>query len=85
VPRIAERDIAIAFDRYEGLWKVWLEDDREEHLAPDLREALAEAVDRDPDEPWLVALADQVEDELRHRRYRDGHRQAEAEIHHQAG
>jgi hypothetical protein len=58
--------IAIAYSERDALWQVRLGDEIEEHLDDDLRGALAETTEADPDEPWIVDLAGSIEHDLNH-------------------
>jgi hypothetical protein len=60
----ADRSLTIDYSDHDAFWQVIVEDDPNEHLARDLREALAEATALDVDEPWVVVVADAIEDDL---------------------
>lgn len=60
-----DRMIAIAYDAHGGLWQIRFDGEREPYLDDDLCAALAQATETDPDEPWLVDLADEIERDLR--------------------
>lgn len=70
-----DRAISVSYSDDDGVWQVTLEDEIAECLDADLRGAIAEATESDPDESWLIALCDEIEHELNHcgpRRRREG-------------
>jgi hypothetical protein len=54
----------ISYGERDGLWRVEGDEGLETQLDSDLREALADATESDIEDPWIVALADELERDL---------------------
>jgi hypothetical protein len=58
------RRLLLTHDEHDDLWQVVVVEDGAEHVAADLRDALAEAAESDVDEPWIVTIAEELEHQL---------------------